>query len=159
MNKKICCILCLIILFSCASCGSTEDNLYKTLEDEVVARSLLLQQTYGKIGFDAAYAYCDGEETYLIIYFYGIGKESQNLGDTYCMYITNKDEDVRISDPNGNYDDLSVQLMNVVCLTYEAKWQEYKNNDMEITYEQYKNFEEGYLPLCYGSKDIDNKLR
>lgn len=159
MKKKICFLLLVFILLSFTSCGSPKGDSYTSLEEEVVARALLLQESYGKISVDAAYAYSDGESRYLILHYYGIGKESQNLGDTYCIYITDKNGNIEISDPNSDYDDLSVQLMNVVCLTYEETWDKYKVNDLKITYEQYKIFEEGYLPACYGSKDINDKLR
>ena len=155
MKKNRCFLLLCLLTLLLTSCGS-KDTTYKTLEDEVVGRSLILQETYGKISNDMATAYCDGEKTYLILYYYGIGKESQNLGSTYCMYVTDKDGETEISDPNGDYDDLTVEFMNVMRLQYEAKWEEYKYKDMEITYEQYKNFEEGYLPTCYASND---KLR
>lgn len=146
-------VMCFIVCFvaGCGNNSAKEKN--KSLEDEVIERSLLLQETYGKISNDVAIAYCDGEEKYLILYYYGIGKESQNLGDTYCIYITDKDGKTEVLDPNGDFDDLSVQLMEVNKYVYEANWTEYETKGMEITYEQYNDFEEGFVPACYASND------
>ena len=154
--KKIFLLIVMLCTFSCLVVGCGDSNKYESLEDEVIKRSLLLQETYGKISNDMAIAYCDGERKYLALYYYGIGKESQKLGDTYCIYITDKDGKTEISDPNGDFDDLATNLMEVNQYSYNATWKEYKLKEMEISYEQYNNFEEGYLPACYASND---KLR
>ena len=154
--KKIFLLIVMLCTFSCLVVGCGDSNKYESLEDEVIKRSFLLQETYGKISNDMAIAYCDGERKYLVLYYYGIGKESQKLGDTYCIYITDKDGKTEISDPNGDFDDLATNLMEVNQYSYNATWKEYKLKEMEISYEQYNNFEEGYLPACYASND---KLR
>ncbi len=156
--KKSFLLIVMLCVFGCfiAGCGDSANEEFKSLEDEVIKRSLLLQEMYGKISNDMAIAYCDGEKQYLILYYYGIGKESQNLGNTYCIYVTDKDGETQISDPNGDFDDLTTEFMEVIQYTYYADWEKYKTKELEISYEQYNNFEEGYLPACYASND---KLR
>ena len=73
--KKIILLIVMLCTFSCLVVGCGDSNKYESLEDEVIKRSLLLQETYGKISNDMAIAYCDGERKYLVLYYYGIGKK------------------------------------------------------------------------------------
>lgn len=116
-----------------------------SLEDEIYSYAKDLQDTYGKISVDFVKAYCDGENQYIILYYYGLGKNYDVYGDTYIVYTTSKDGKTEIYDPNGDVSSLSNDFMNVKLAMYDVDIAEYKDAQKIITYEEFKNFQEGYI--------------
>lgn len=147
--KKICVgyiMLCLIVCFF-SGCGSSDKP--ENVEEEIVAYLDELAGKYGEIGYDAQYVYCDGEYQYFIIYYYGRGTNTK-IPDTTAVYRVDKD----------NHSELYIDLMEdkvelessfdrVLLAMCEDKYNEYKNQKKELTYEEFKNFEEGYMKVDF----------
>lgn len=144
-----------IIALLLIGCGN--GNTYSTIEDEVYSYASELQSKYGKISVDVVYAYCDGESQHLLLYYYGIGSNAENIGDTYILCERPKEGEFQIYDPLDDKNSLSTELLNINIQKQHDKYKFYKENENEITYKEYKDFEKGYLPGYYAS-EVNEKL-
>lgn len=131
---------------------------FNKLEDEIFIHAKELQDTYGKISIDCAKIYCDGKNQYIIIYYYGLGKNYDTYGDTYAIYVTNQNNETDVTDPNGDVSELSNQFMNVLLANYEKQYNEYKYANNIITYEEFKEFKEGYVDEFF-FETVNEKLK
>lgn len=156
MKTKIITIITIIVLCLFTGCGNS--NKFSTIEDEVYSYASELQNKYGKISVDVVYAYCDGETQYLLLYYYGIGTNAEDIGDTYVLCEIPKDGELEIFDPLDDMDSLSAELLYVNTQIQHDEYNSYKENENEITYKEYKDFEKGYLPSYYAS-EVNEKLR
>ncbi len=155
MKNKIITIMTIISLLLLTGCGN--NNKISSIEDEVYSYANEIQDKYGKISIDVVYAYCDGEKQHLLLYYYGIGSNADEIGDTCVLYEIPKDGELEIYDPLDDKSDLSAQLINVNIQIQHDEYNSYKENENELTYEQYKNFEKGYLTSYYAS-EVNEKL-
>lgn len=155
--KKLNVLIILTIITICLLSGCGNDNKFSTIEDEVYSYASELQDKYGKISIDVVYAYCDGETQHLLLYYYGIGSNAEEIGDTYILCEIPKDGELKISDPLDDMDSLSAELLDVNMQIQHDEYNSYKESENEITYEEYKDFEKGYLPSYYAS-EVNDKL-
>lgn len=155
MKKRITIIITIISLFLLVSCGN--NNKISSIDDEVYSYANELQNKRGSISIDVVYAYCDGEKQHLLLYYYGIGSNADDIGDTCVLYEIPKDGKLEIYDPLDDKSDLSAELINVNIQIQHDEYYSYKDNENELTYEEYKNFEKGYLSSYYAS-EVNEKL-
>ncbi len=124
--KKIfmsCVLLCLMVCFI-NGCGNSSKPT--KIEDEVVAYLNQLTDKYGEIGYDAQYIYCDGE--------YHV--DANDHSELYIDLMEKKEE-------------LESGLDKVLLAGCVDTYNEYKNNEQELTYEEFKSFERGYIKVDF----------
>lgn len=140
MNKKIFCISLIILILIISGCGNS------TIEDQIIKYSKDIQKEYGDVSIDYARAYSDGENQYIIVYFYGI-KENHRLGDAYIIYTISNDGTEKTSSNLNDYGELSAQLISIIRMQLEEEHQILMDKTDAITYEEFKDFKEGYVKI------------
>ncbi len=147
--KRICVsyiVLCLIVCFI-SGCGSSKKP--EKVEEEIVAYLNELAGKYGEIGYDAQYVYCDGEYQYFVIYYYGTGTNTKTPNTT-AVYRVDKDGNSEMYlDFMEEKVELEASFDKVLLATCEDKYNEYKNDKRVLTYEEFKNFEEGCMNVDF----------
>lgn len=150
MNIRKIFILCVLLCsMACVINGCGSSNKPTKIEDEIVVYLNQLSDKYGEIGYDAQYIYCDGEYQYFIIYYYGTGANTK-VADTTAVYRV---------DANGN-SELYIDLMEkkveiesefdkVLLAMCEDTYNQYKDNKQELTYEEFRKFEKGYIKVDF----------
>ena len=146
-NKKIVILIIGFIIISIISIViiimNNNKNKFSSFEDEVKSYTKDLNNKYGDISIDIVYAYCNSEEQHILICYYGTGSNYDKYGNTYIMYSISKDGKVEISDPNEDISSLSKDLLNVIYYSWIEEYHNYKDSKKSITYEEFKNFNEG----------------
>lgn len=150
MKLKKTCIVCIVLCFIvCFISGCGSSNKPETVEEEIVAYLDELVGKYGEIGYDAQHVYCDGEYQYFIIYYYGIGTNTKTPNTT-AVYRVDKDGNSEIYlDFMEEKVELNASFDKVLLATCEDRYNEYKNDKKELTYEEFKDFEEGYMKVDF----------
>ncbi len=142
----ICFMLCLLICYT-GGCGNSDKP--KKVEEEIVAYLNELTEKYGEIGYDAQHIYCDGEHQYFIIYYYGTGSNTKTP-DTAAIYRVDKNNNSEIYlDLMEEKSELNNAFDKALLGACEEKYTEYKQDKKELTYEDFKNFEEGYINVDF----------
>lgn len=147
--KKIfmsCVLLCLMVCFI-NGCGNSSKPT--KIEDEVVAYLDQLTDKYGEIGYDAQYIYCDGEYQYFIIYYYGTGSNTKVTDTTAVYRVDTNDHSELYIDLMEKKEELESGLDKVLLAGCVDTYNEYKNNEQELTYEEFKSFERGYIKVDF----------
>lgn len=159
-NKKILIpiIFGVIIVITVIFVIFTGNNKPSSLEDEIYSYAKDLENKYGDISVDIAYAYCNGDEQRILICYYGTGSNYDKYGDTYIMYSTSKNGDVEITDPHEDRSDLSSSFLNVVYATWIEEYHEYKDSEQIITYDEFKEFKEGCIDENF-FESVNDKLQ
>ena len=159
-NKKflIPIILGVIIIIAVVFVIFTRNNKTSSLEDEIYSYAKDLGNKYGDVTVDITYAYCNGDEQRILIYYYGTGSNYDVYGDTYIMYSKSKNGEVKINDPNGDVNDLNKEFLKVVCATWIEEYHEYKDSEQIITYDEFKEFKEGCIEENF-FESVNDKLQ
>ena len=150
--KKVALVMVVVSALVLSTIGCGKSTKYDTFEAEVIAKAKELQKEHGEICLDLAVAYSDGTSEYMIIYYYGYGSNYDVIGDAACLYVTT-DGNTEIEDPLGDLSSLGKELVNVKVLQAKENYNSYIDAKQKITYEQYKNHEEGYLESIMPSSD------
>ena len=141
-----CVLLCLMVCFI-NGCGNSSKPT--KIEDEVVAYLNQLADKYGEIGYDAQYIYCDGEYQYFIIYYYGTGSNTKVTDTTAVYRVDTNDHSELYIDLMEKKEELESGLDKVLLAGCVDTYNEYKNNEQELTYEEFKSFERGYIKVDF----------
>lgn len=118
----------------------------KTIYDEIIDCTLEMQELHGELSLIIATVFCKDETQYCIIYFDGTG-ENWRLGSTYVIYQTKKGKETIVRDPSLDLSPLNKEFIELIRLSAESDCDELKKEEKIITYEQYLNFEDGYVEV------------